>query len=84
MKSISTAGSTVAPAILVLEGLGFAISVERVGGEDLVRAVRGDETYIADDPVTVLGLVKLVELRGWDWRAADSDLDRVTRQYQLS
>jgi hypothetical protein len=84
VKSISPAGSTVVPAILALEGLGFVISVEHVGGQDLVRAVRGDETYVADDPVAVLGLVKLVEIRGWQWGAADPDLARVIRQYKLS
>jgi len=84
VKSISTAGNTVVPAILALEELGFVISVEHVGGQDLFRAVRGDETYLADDPVGVLGLVKLVETRGWQWDAADPDLERVMRQYKLS
>jgi hypothetical protein len=83
MKSISTAGNTVAPTILALEGLGFVISIEHVGGQELVRAVRGDETYVADDPVAVLGLVKLIEIRGWQWGAAEPELERVIRQYKL-
>jgi hypothetical protein len=80
---ISAAGNTVVPAILALEDLGFAISVERVAGQQVIRAVRGDETYVADDPVAVLGLVKLVEARSSQWRAADSDVERVMTQYQL-
>ena len=84
MKSISTAGNTVVPAILALEGLGFVISVEHIEGQDLFRAVRGDETYLADDPVGVLGLVTLVGIRGWQWGAADPDLERGIRQYELS
>jgi hypothetical protein len=82
MKSISAAGNTVVPALLALEGLGFEVSFERVGGRDLVRAARGDETYVADDPVAVLGLVKLVEMRGWQWGAADSDVQRIMRKYR--
>ena len=44
-------------------------------------ATRGEETFIAEDPVTVLGLVRLVELRGWDWRAPDAEIERVLAQY---
>jgi len=83
MKTITTAGNTVVPALLALEGLGFTVSVERVAGREVFSAVRGDETFTGDDPVTVLGLVKLVEARGWTWRAGDADLQRVMRQYHL-
>jgi len=83
MKTITTAGNTVVPALLTLEGLGFTVSVERVAGREVFRAVRDDETFSGEDPVTVLGLVKLVEARGWTWRAGDVDLERVRRQYRL-
>ena len=83
MKKISAAGNTAVPALLALEGLGFTVLVERNEGREFVLAVRDDETYGADDPVTVLGLVKLIEVRGWDWRPSDSDLERVMRQYDL-
>ena len=71
------------PAILALEELGFSVSIEKVDTGEVVRATRGDEAYSADDPVAVLGLVKLVELRGWKWHAADADLERVMRQHRL-
>jgi hypothetical protein len=29
---------------------------------------------VADDPVTILGLIKLIETRSWDWRASDEDI----------
>jgi hypothetical protein len=83
MRKITTSGNTVVPAILTLESLGFTVSVEREGPREIVRATRGDETYLADDPVAVLGLVKLVEARGWDWKAADSEIDDVLRRYEL-
>jgi hypothetical protein len=83
MKSITTAGNTVVPAILALEDLGFSVSIAKVGDRDVFRATRGDETYGADDPVAVLGLLKLVELRDWSWQASDADLERVRQQYNL-
>jgi hypothetical protein len=69
MRNISAGGNTVVPAILALEKLGFTVSIEGTDGE-MFRATRGSETYLADDPVAVLGLVKLVEVRGWEWPSA--------------
>jgi len=83
MKLIATAGNTVAPALLVLERLGFVVSIERVGERETFRAVRGDETYIGEDPVAVLGLVKLIEMRTWNWHPEDSEIGAVLRKYEL-
>ena len=80
MKQIAIAGNTVVPGLLALERLGFEIAVDPSGP---VRATRGDESYIADDPVTVLGLVKLVEMRSWNWRADDSEITEVISRYKL-
>jgi len=84
MKTISTAGNTVVPALLALEALGFKVSIDAVDDQELFVATRGDETYSADDPVAVLGLVKLVEIRSWEWRPPEADLERVTRDYRLA
>jgi hypothetical protein len=81
-KSIAAAGNTVVPAVLALEDHGFKVSRVLVGDHEVYRAARGDEAYTAEDPVTVLGLVRLVELRTWDWRASDSEIERVLRQFQ--
>ena len=80
-KKIVAAGNTVAPAILELERQGFAISAPEAG--EIFVATRGDETYSADDPVTVLGLVRLVELRGWEWAATDTEIESVLEKYGL-
>ena len=83
MRNISAAGNTVVPAILVLEKLGFTVFVERTQAGEQFHAARGDETYTAEDPVMVLGLVRMVEVRSWEWRPTDPDLERVMRQYAL-
>ena len=82
-KTIASAGNAVVPALLALEQLGFVVSVEKGAATELFRATRGDETYLAEDPVGLLGLAKLVEMRGWNWFADDSEIDRVMRRYGL-
>ena len=84
MQNIAAAGNTVVPALLALEKLGFNVSVGRDGGgRDLFEATRGDESYLAEDPVSVLGLVKLIEMRSWEWRPSDLEIDEVLKRYDL-
>jgi hypothetical protein len=82
MAHIIAAGNTVVPALLALEALGFRVEVT-AGEHSLCQATRGDESYAAGDPVTVLGLVRLVEVRGWDWAATDAEIDAVFQRFPL-
>ena len=82
MNHITAAGNTVVPALLTLEALGFRVEVTE-GDNSVCRAARGDESYVADDPVTVLGLVKLVELRSWDWAASDAEVNAALKRFPL-
>jgi hypothetical protein len=84
MKTITTTGNTVAPSLLALEALGFTVHVAQSSAGDRCRATRHRETYEAADPVEVLGLVRLVELRGWDWQTTDDELEEVGRRHALS
>jgi hypothetical protein len=79
MGSISPSGSTVVPAILALEALGFRVTFHAESGECL--ATRGDESYSAEDPVWVLGLVKLAEVRGRDWAVTDAEIEATLRRF---
>jgi hypothetical protein len=83
MKQIATAGNTVVPALLALEHLGFTVSVKRDGPREIFQATCGEERYVADDPVGVLGLLKLVETRGWAWKAADAEIEEVMHRHGL-
>ena len=69
-NEIAAAANTVVPAVLVLESLGYVVT--QVGS--LFVATDGNERFVADDPVTVLGLVKLIETRSWSWRASDEEI----------
>lgn len=81
MPRLVAAGNTVVPCILVLEELGFTVSTQADRGGATCRAVRGDEEYLAEEVHQLLGLVKLVESRGWEWGASDADIDRVLKDY---
>ena len=69
-NQIAAAGNTVVPAVLALESLGYTVVVDG----SLVVATTDTERFVADDPITVLGLVKLIETRSWDWKASDEEI----------
>lgn len=75
---IAAAGNTLVPAVLALRRLHFDVS------QDAERWVArfGRARFIADDPVTLLGLVKLAETRT-PWRATDSEIDEVLGEFDL-
>jgi hypothetical protein len=83
-KGIAAAGNVVVPALLALEYLGFDVTVRDSSTGQTVVAVRGGEEYLAGDPIEVLGLIKLIEVRTWDWRAADPEIDSTIRKYRLA
>ena len=72
------AGDTVVPAILVLRSLGYV--VERQGHLFVARG--SSARFAAEDPVAVLGLVKLAEARQ-PWRATDSEIDDIAAEFFL-
>jgi hypothetical protein len=78
-RLIAQAGNTVVPAVLAVESLGYEVVVDGAG----VLARRGDESYLAEDLVALLGLVRLVELRSWEWRANDDEIPRDASSLRL-
>jgi hypothetical protein len=82
-NKIRTAGNTVVPALLALEQLGFQVSVCISPRGQTVTATRAGEEYTAEDPVAVLGLVKLIEARTWQWQATDPQIEDMLQKYDL-
>lgn len=72
------AANTVVPAILALEANGFTVTQEA----DLIVARAGNTRFAAEDPVAVLGLVKLAETRR-PWRADDAEVHDVLGRFSL-
>ena len=79
-NQIAAAANTVVPALLALESLGYTV----VEDGSVVVATAGSERFAADDPVTVLGLVKLIETRSWNWRASDEEIAAVLGKFGWS
>jgi hypothetical protein len=75
---LAQAGNTVVPAILALEKLGFAVEHHDDGFAATARGSR----FVAEDPVALLGLIKLVETRR-PWRATDAEIDDALGRYDL-
>ncbi len=82
-KTIGSMGNTVVPALLALEQLGFEVTVQNSSVGQTTCAVLGEEKYFAEDSVTVLGLVKLIELRTWQLGASDSEAEETLHKYGL-
>jgi hypothetical protein len=76
---IAEAGNTLVPAVLALEAVGYRVSQE--GGQFIATSARG--RYVASDPVCLLGLVKLVEVRGWAWHATGVEIDTTLERFGL-
>ncbi|WP_157732601.1 hypothetical protein [Cellulomonas sp. PSBB021] len=75
---IAAASDTAVPAILALKGLHLDVSQD--SGRWVARL--GQARFVADDPVALLGLVKLAETRR-PWRATDSEIDDVLAEFDL-
>lgn len=65
------------PAILALESMGFTITSRVVNADQEMVWTASDNSdeYIAEDPLSLLGLVKLHEVRGDNWKASDDEID---------
>ncbi|BDM81347.1 hypothetical protein [Acaryochloris marina] len=77
MKIASMANVEV-PAILALESMGFTITSRVVNADQEMAwtASGNSDEYIAEDPLSLLGLVKLHEVRGDNWKASDDEIDK--------
>jgi hypothetical protein len=80
---ITDAGNVLVPAFLAIEQLGFTVTLDYIDGQPFFVARSGADSYGSHDPIALLGLVKLVETRGWDWKPADTETERVLAQYDL-
>jgi hypothetical protein len=72
------AGNTVAPAILTLLQIGCRVEQEG----DVFVAHLGSARFQAQDPVAVLGLIKLAETRH-PWSASDTEVDSILEKFVL-
>lgn len=72
--TITAAGNTLAPALASLKALGYEVSRD-VGGLRLYRAESAVCSLSAEDPLLLLGLATLFDLRGENWQPTNAEVD---------
>ena len=82
---IVSAGNTIVPACLVIRDKGYIISKDDGPGvsEETWRATKDDIELVAEDPLSLLGLVAMYEARGTTWKATDDEIDAFTKHFDI-
>lgn len=79
---IVAAGNTIVPAYLVLLEKGYQVSRLRTDDEvETWLAIKAGEEFVADDPLMLLGLVSLYEIRQEVWPAPDGEIDAFMERF---
>lgn len=75
---LAEAMNTYTPALLVLRQWGYAVTYrppDEPGGWSEWSARKEDREFIATDPLTLLGLATIGEVRGKDWQRRSGEPD---------
>ena len=78
---LANAGNVIIPAIKVIRSLGFSLRLDKQSG--LFKAEKDGNSFRAEDPVAVLGLIKIHEIKGADWRVSDKELAAIGKEFDL-
>ena len=70
---IASAGNVLPAALATLRSLGYVVTV--TGNGRLCVAENGACKLVAEDPLLLLGLAKLHEVRGNAWASTDAEVD---------
>lgn len=73
---ISSAGNTQAPALAVLNAMGFVVAKCRTEAPLLV-ATSEEFEVVAEDPIQLLGLATLLKSRGSNWGPTDGEINEL-------
>lgn len=82
--TLAEAANLYVPAYLALIERGFAVTRESIApNQSDIHwiAEDADRRYVADDPLTLLDMVALVETRGADWEASDPQIDTFLEEF---
>jgi len=73
---------TVIPAMALIRQLGYHMTIDHT--KPSFRADKDGNVFEGEDPVVVLGLIKLFEMRGENWAATDQELETIVRDMLLN
>ena len=84
MPTLVSAGNVLVPAYLALVEKGYRVkrlkSAKRHEPEQWC-ATKGASRFVADDTLSLLGLVAMHEVRGKAWKASDKEIDSFFDQF---
>ena len=79
---LAAAGNTEVPAYLAVKEMGYTITVKDLSNkEKLWSAAKDGDEFLGGDPLEILALIKLYEVRGESWQANDSEIDKFLQDY---
>lgn len=82
---VTSAGNTTVPAYLVLLKKGYTVSKNELSQtEELWIATKNATELSAEDPLTLLGLVEMIERRGPNWKASDAEIDAFMQDFNIN
>jgi hypothetical protein len=79
---VATAGNVLVPALLVLEQQGWAVQHDSEDAKPWT-ATRRSQRIMADDPLQLLGLAAMRDVRGRVWRASDDQIADALHRFHL-
>lgn len=82
--TLTDAGNTLVPAYLALIQRGLTVQREPSAVTDsgvLWIAEDAGHHFVAEDLVTLLGLVAMLETRGPEWQASDEQIERFIAEF---
>jgi hypothetical protein len=84
MATLASAGNVLVPAYLVLIEKGYRVerlSTAKRKEPELWCATKGESRFVAEDTLSLLGLVSIHEVRGKVWKASDNEIDSFFEQF---
>ncbi len=82
--NISAAGNVETPAYLSLLNSGYSVRKEMLNEQrDTWIAEKDGNRFTADGPIELLGVVKVYEIRGDNWKATDEEIDKFISEFDL-
>lgn len=84
MEFIRNCGNTLVPAYLALQSKGYRVWWDRGNSAPVDETWYAEGSlgaFVGDDPIELLGLVAMRELRGAEWKASDEQIDEFMAKY---
>jgi len=69
---LTDAANVMTPAYLAILSKGYSVRLQN----GLMLAERGGNSFAADGPVPLLGLIAMSEVRGEGWQATDEEIEQ--------